>query len=56
MVDRWFQVVDNVPNGILGPTGLVGWANHLVLFPFILQISVRLQRSVRFLAVSTGSL
>lgn len=31
MVDRGFQVIDNVPNRILCSTGLLGWANHLVL-------------------------
>ena len=56
MVYRGFQVVNNVPNRILGPTGLVGWANHLDLFPCVDRISVRLQRSLTFLAVSTGSL
>jgi hypothetical protein len=33
MIDWGFQVVDNVPNRILGSTGLIGWANHLVLVP-----------------------
>jgi hypothetical protein len=49
MIHWGFQVVDNVPNRILGSTGLVRWANHLVLVPCIVRISVRLQRVVRFL-------
>lgn len=34
MIDRRLQVVDNVPNRILGSTGLVGWANHVRITGF----------------------
>jgi hypothetical protein len=56
MIDWGFQVVDNVPNRILGSTGLIGWANHLVLVPFIVWVSVGLRRVFRFLDGFTESL